>query len=114
MKFTYKDFSCDTEVYKNNDNVIVKFFDQNKEHKYGQIINCVIVDPGFGYINFKLIGEGSALLSGFLDETVFNSNELINSAIDFVENITKAEDCYTPHHVCKIKINGYVEYNGEF
>lgn len=115
MKFNHKKFSCDADVYKNQTDLIVKFFDKTKEHKEEQICDLVIVDPGYGYINLKLIGKNSGLLSGFLDETIFSTDEMIQGAIDFVQELSPdTKNAYVPHHVCKVKFTGYVEYNGEY
>lgn len=114
MEFRYKNHSCNVDVFRNNDNLVVKFFDQTKEHSADQIHDLVIVDPGYGYISLKFIGT-DALLSGFLDETFFTSEEIINEAIDFVESLSeKSSGAYIPHHVVKFKRSGFVEYNGEY
>ena len=115
MKFIHNNFSCDVDVYTNHNNLVVKFYDGSKEHKEEQICNLVIVDPGYGYINLKLIGKDAGIVSGFLNEDVFSSNQMIEGAINFTKDLSPGiESAYIPHHVSKVKFTGYVEYNGEY
>lgn len=115
MKFIYQDFSCDTEKYDLNEkSFIIKFFDQQKEHAAHQIVNYVLVDPGFGYICLKFKGE-EALLSGFLNEAIFSNDLMISAAIEYVQSLSPFSDvAYIPHQVMKVTCTGSVEYNGEF
>ena len=115
MIFKHQKFSCNTEKYElDADSFIVKFFNQEKEHEESEIKDYVLVDPGFGYICLKYKGE-DALLSGFLDETIFNTEEIIDMAIDFVESLSpKSGRAYIPHNIMKVKFTGSVEYNGEY
>ena len=114
MKFHYNDFSCDVSVYWDNADLVVKFYDQAKEHREEQIVNLVIVDPGYGYISLKFIGQ-EALLSGYLEENIFSTDAIVNHAIEFVENLSprSAEACI-PHRVFRVKLTSCVEYNGEY
>ena len=115
MKFKVNNFFCDVDVYRNETDLVIKFYDKSKEHAEEQICNLVIVDPGYGYINLKLIGKDSGLLSGFLDENIFTTDDMIEGAIDFVQSLSpEARNAYVPHRVCKVKLTGYVEYNGEY
>ena len=115
MKFNHNGFSCDVDVYTNQHNLVVKFYDISKEHKEEQICNLVIVDPGYGYINLKLIGKDAGLLSGFLNEEIFSTNQMTEAAIDFVQNLSPhSKGAFIPYHVCKVKLTDYIEYNGEY
>jgi hypothetical protein len=114
MKFEYKNFSCDVDLFRNGDDLLVKFFDASKEQKEEEIHDLVFVDPGFGYLFLKYKGDGG-LLGGFLDEDVFSTDELVNAAINFLESLSPMSNiCYVPHHVERIKRTSYVEYNGEY
>jgi len=114
MKFSYKKFSCDTEIYHKDNDIIVRFFDSSKEQEETEIINLVIVDPGYGYLCLKYKGD-AALLSGFLDEDVFSSDDLIDAAISFIENINPtSKNIYTPYHIKRFKQTSFIEYNGEY
>ncbi|KAF6563759.1 hypothetical protein G9G63_13600 [Paenibacillus sp. EKM202P] len=84
MKFSYKNFSCDTEIYYKDKDIIVRFFDSSKEQEEDDII-----DPGYGYLCLKYKGD-AALLSGFLDEDVFSSDDYIDAAISFIEVLSNS------------------------
>ncbi len=114
MKFIYENFVCDTDVFSDGDNLTVRFYDKEKEHSEEQIHDLVIVEPGYGYICLKFKGvEG--LLSGFLDETIFLTDEIICKAVEFVENLSpKSSSAYIPHHIRRVRLTSYVEYNGEY
>ena len=114
MKFLYRDFSCDVDIFKNGDDILVRFYDKRKEQKAEEIINLVIVDPGYGYISLKFKGE-DGLMGGFLWEDVFSDEGMVNAVIEFVESLSpKSENAYIPHHIDLVKKEGYVEYNGEY
>ena len=99
MKFRFKDASCDVDVFTCENDLVVRFYEQTKEHKEAEICNVVIVDPGYGYISLKYKGS-DALLSGFLDERFFDNDEIMNAAIEFVESLSSlSADAYIPHHV---------------
>jgi hypothetical protein len=113
MKFQYEGFSCDVELYTNGNDLVVRFFNRSAEHDEEQIHDLVIVDPGFGVICLKFKGQ-DALLSGFLDESVF-SEAAVASAIEFVERLSpRSASAYIPHHVRRFKATSAVEYNGEY
>ncbi|KNY26897.1 hypothetical protein [Pseudobacteroides cellulosolvens] len=114
MKFEYKNFSCDVDIFYKEDDLLIRFYDSSNEQEEDEIINLVIVDPGFGYLYIKFKGD-AALIGGFLDEEVFSSDELVDAAIDFIENLSpKARNIYIPHHVDCVKRTSFVEYNGEY
>jgi len=114
MTFNYKNFSCQAEKYKLDDkSFIIKFFDKSKEHSESEIKDYVDVDAGYGYISLKFKGE-DALLSGFLDTSIFTDENMIDSVIEFVESLSPhAKEAYIPHHVKTVKFTGSVQYNGE-
>lgn len=59
--------------------------------------------------------QNSSLLSGFLDESIFSSDDLVEAAIEFIEDLSPiAKDVCIPHHVDRVKLTNYVEYNGEY
>ena len=114
MKFEYDDFSCTVDIFQCDNDIVVRFFDQSKEHKAEEIVNLVLVDPGFGYLMLKFKGD-NALLSGFLDERVFETEQAIYAAIEFIENLSPlSENAYIPFHINRIKLTSFVEYNGEY
>ncbi|WP_272039133.1 hypothetical protein [Paenibacillus sp. JJ-100] len=114
MKFNYKHFSCDAEVYTKDQDLIVRFFDSAKEQKEDEIINLVFVDPGYGYLCVKYKGD-AALISGFLDENIFVSDDLVDAAIEFIEELSpQVKHCYAPYHISRFKQTRFNEYNGEY
>jgi hypothetical protein len=114
MKFSYKNFSCETEIYYKDKDIIVRFFDSSKEQEEADIINLVIVDPGYGYLCLKYKGD-AALLSGFLDEDVFSSDDNIDAAINFIEILSPtSKNIYIPYHIARFKQTNSIEYNGEY
>lgn len=66
MKFTYKDFSCDADIFYSGDDILLRFYDSSKEQTEKQIHDLVIVDSGYGFLCLKVKGD-SGLLSGYLD-----------------------------------------------
>ncbi len=114
MKFEYKNFSCDVDIFYKEDDLLIRFYESSTEQEEDEIINLVIVDPGFGYLYIKFKGD-AALIGGFLDEEVFSSDELVDAAINFIESLSpEARNIYIPHHVDRIKRTSFVEYNGEY
>ncbi len=114
MKFEYGSFSCDVDIFQKNDDILVKFYDSNLEQDENEIVNLVIVNPGFGYLFLKFKGD-SGLLGGYLDENIFKSDELVNAAINFLEDLSPlANSAFIPYHVDRVKLTSYVEYNGEY
>lgn len=111
MRFIGTGFSCDIAVFRHENDLVVKFYDQAKEHPPEQLRDLVIADPGYGYLSLKSVGSG-ALLTGFLDEAVF-SDALAEEAIELVERLAPAAG-YVPHHVRRFRSTGFVEYNGEY
>lgn len=113
MKFQHENFSCDVDIFTNGDDLLVRFYDSSTEQDEKQIVNLVIVEPGYGVICLKFKGK-EGLLSGFLDESVF-SEAAVDSAIDFVEKLSpRSGNAYIPHHVRLFKATSYIEYNGEY
>lgn len=114
MKFEYESFSCDVDVFYKENDVLVRFYDSSKEQSGDEIIDLVIVEPGYGYLLIKYKGD-AALLSGLLDENIFSSDELIEAAIEFLEGLSKVSgDIYTPYHIDRVRLTSYLEYNGEY
>lgn len=114
MKFIFNHYSCDVEIFNKDEDIVVRFYDKSKEHNEDEIINLVIVDPGYGYLCLKIKGD-AALLSGFLDERFFLSDEMVEAAIDFIEGFSPhAKNRYMPYHIARFKQTSYAEYNGEY
>ncbi len=111
IKFNYKKFSCDVDLFFMEQDVILRFYDKTKEQDEKEIVNCVIVDPGYGYLCLKIKGKES-LLSGYLDESIFSSDNIVETAIDFIEDITSVEA--SAYHIDRFRKTNYVEYNGEY
>ncbi|GIO31787.1 MULTISPECIES: hypothetical protein [Paenibacillus] len=115
MKFIYESFACDVDTFFYNQDILVRFYDGSKEQEESEIINLVFVDPGYGYLLVKNKGENSALLSGFLDEDVFSTDEIVDAAISFIENLSPIlKNKYMPYHIKRFKKTSFVEYNGEY
>ena len=68
--FEYKSFSCDVDIFRNGDDLVVRFYDKSQEHSEEEIVDLVIVEPGYGYICLKFKGD-DGLVSGFLDKNIF-------------------------------------------
>lgn len=114
MKFEYQKFSCNVDVFHRDLDMIVRFYDGSREPAEEEIVDLVIADPGYGYIILKYKGD-AALLSGFLNESVFASDEMVEAAIDYVERLSPhSQSVYMPYHVSRFKPTSYVEYNGEY
>ncbi|GAA0741541.1 hypothetical protein [Clostridium oceanicum] len=114
MKFVYENFSCDVDIFYREQDILVRFYNSSKEQNEDEIDNLVIVHPGYGYLLLKFKGD-AGLLSGYLEETVFSSDELVDAAIEFLENLSPLSGkVYLPHHVDRVKLTSYVEYNGEY
>ncbi len=114
MEFKYEKFSCEADVFKDAENLVVRFYNKGNEQNEQQIRNLVIVDQGYGYLCLKFKGQ-DGLLSGFLDENIFSTDEMISKAVEFVENLSpKSKNAFIPHHISRVKFTSYVEYNGEY
>lgn len=87
MKFEYKNFSCDLDVFYKKNDILVRFYDGLKEQSEEDIVNCVIVDSGYGYLFLKYKGD-AALIGGFLDDEVFVSDDMIEAAIEFLKGLS--------------------------
>jgi len=48
MEFAYKQFRCDVDVFRKDEDILLRFYDKTKEQSENEIINLVIVDPGRG------------------------------------------------------------------
>lgn len=115
MKFVYEKFSCDVDIFRQGDDIIVRFYNGQNEPAADEIVNLVFVDPGYGYLQLKCKGEHEGLLSGFLDESWFVSEEMVDAAIAFIESLSPhSHGIYLPYHVARFKRTDYVEYNGEY
>lgn len=70
-------------------------------------------DSGYGFLCLKYKGD-SALLSGYLCKSVFSTDEMIDAAIELLENISpESKSVYMPYHIEYVEVMGYMEYNGE-
>lgn len=112
-KFTYRDFSCDVDIFYCGQDVILRFYDSSREQTEEQICNYVLVDSGYGFLCLKYKGS-DGLLSGYLNHTIFSNEEIIYAAIEFLEDISpRSKYGYIPYHIDLIKFIDYSEYNGE-
>lgn len=113
-RFIYKDFSCEVDTFKNGKDVILRFYDASREQKEEEIQDYVVVDSGYGFLCLKYKGD-SALLSGYLCKSVFCTDEMIDAAIEFLENISpESKNLYMPYHIECVEVMNDVEYNGEY
>ncbi|MNI76670.1 hypothetical protein D3C73_1329150 [compost metagenome] len=114
MKFQFESFSCDVDIFYKEQDILVRFYDATKEQNENEIIDLVIVDPGYGYLCLKFKGD-SGLLGGYLNETVFNSDEIVDATIKFIEDLfPQAQNIYLPYHIARVRETNFVEYNGEY
>lgn len=114
MEFIYLDFVCEVDIYKNNEDIVVRFYDKANEPQSADIKDLVIVDAGYGYLCLKF-KENDGILSGMLDENIFSSDEIVYAAIEFVESLAeKSKSAYIPYHVRRVRLTTNVEYNGEY
>lgn len=114
MKFTYKDFSCDVDIFYSGDDILLRFYDSSKEQTEKQIHDLVIVDSGYGFLCLKVKG-GFGLLSGYLDRAVFSDSEVVDAALEFLESLSpKCRGGCIPNHVDLVDLADYTEYNGEY
>jgi len=113
MKFIYNSFICDVDVFRSDNNVVIRFYDSIKEQSEEQIRDLTIVDSGYGFLCFKRKGE-SGLVSGFLDNKIFSSDKIINEAVDFLERCCNVSWGHVPYHIDRFSLVDYCEYNGEY
>lgn len=114
MKFVYGSFSCDVDILSNGQKSIFRFYDGAKEQKEDEIVNLVIVDPGYGFLTLTNKGN-SALVGGFLDEEAFISTEMADAAVEFaISYFPENAEWYIPYHVDRVKKMDFTEYNGEY
>ena len=114
MKFKYKEFSCDVDVFQNDKDVILRFYDKSKEQEEDEIVDLVIVDSGYGFLCLKYKGD-SGLLSGYLDKTIFTCTEMVEEAVKILEDISgDFKNSYVPYHIDYVEKVDYTEYNGEY
>ena len=114
-RFEYKSAACEVDIFRQGRNIILRFFDPSKEQTPEQMINLVIVNDSYGFLHLKYIGEHSAIIDGYLNESFFFEPRMVQAAIDLIfELFPEAESAYVPHHVSTVKITGYDEYNGEY
>ncbi|MEW4370726.1 hypothetical protein [Paenibacillus kandeliae] len=114
MKFQFEQFSCDVDVFYKEQDVLLRFYDVSKEQSESEIMNLVIVDPGYGYLCIKFKGD-SALLSGYLDDKIFHSDEIVEALLHYIEDLfPHTRNMYMPYHIKRVRESSYVEYNGEY
>lgn len=112
-KFRHDSFTCNVDVFYGGDDLVVRFYHKHIEQEANDIRDLVVVDPGFGFICLKCVGE-DGLLSGFLDKNVF-SESAVHKAIDFVQALSpRSGNAYIPCHVRLFGASGVIEYNGEY
>jgi hypothetical protein len=114
VEFRHGAFSCAVEIFRRGDDIVVRFFDAARDHAAEQIMNYVVCDPGLGFLCLRFKGE-NGLLSGFLVDTVFANEAIVEAAVDFTMSLSpKSESAYIPFHIDRIRLASYVEYNGEY
>ena len=114
MKFKFEHFVCNLDIFKRDHDLLVRFYDSSKEQEEIDIVNLIIVEPGYGYICLKLKGDDS-LLSGFLDEDIFSNPEMVEAAICFLESLSPlSSSAYIPYQIDLISRKSFIGYNGEY
>jgi len=100
----YKTKECETEVYSNEEGIVVKFFNKEMEPKADKIIDYVFVDAGYGYLSLKRKGE-DAIISGLLKKDFFSNTVIIHQAIDYISSLLPdLQDAYIPYNIEQITI----------
>lgn len=113
MIFKYQEHKCDVEIYSNEEGIIVKFFNKEKEPKDNQIVDYVYVESGYGYINLKRKGE-EGVLSGFLKKDFFVNSRMVNLAIDFViQQLPNMGEAYIPYNLERVVVSDAAIWTGE-
>ena len=114
MKFHFKQFICDVDVFQNEDGILLRFYDGTKEQIVEEIVNLVIVDSGYGFLCLKVKGE-DGLISGYLNRDVFTSDDMVYAAVEFLKNLfPKFTGGYVPYHIDRVQFVDCIEYNGEY
>lgn len=107
---------------------MARFYARNREHKAETLSDYVSVNPSYGYISAKIKNveistytnegvleketqQGIGLISGFLDERIFTSKEMVQAAIYFLIDILG--DVGYHYNISMVKTVNFVEYNGE-
>ena len=113
MLFKSNGFKCDVDVYRSSDGVALRFYDQSKEQSEEEICVCVFVQPPFGYLSLKFVGEaGEGLISGYLNADVFDKPRA-EDALELLENLVDPDVSF-PSHITLLNEVDYIEYNGEY
>lgn len=125
----YEENSDYTVCYARKEKLrMVRFYARNKEQKGETIGNYVYVNPSYGYISIKdktvkisnytqegvlesQHQESGGLISGFLDERVFTSEEMVKAAVYFLIDLIGDNGYY--YNLSLVKTVSFVEYNGE-
>ncbi|MCL2386818.1 MAG: hypothetical protein FWC89_04610 [Defluviitaleaceae bacterium] len=111
MKFTHGDFVCDVDMFRNKDDIVLRFYDATKE--YG-ISDYTCVDSGYGFLCLKIKDkDGMGIVSGYLNVDVFSNDNIILEAIEFLEKQSIANDYCNPYRVECVKLGAFVDYTGE-
>ena len=114
LSFEADGLRCAVAVYRNATGFVLRFYDAARHPPAAPLKNLVLVDPGHGYLCLTQVGD-DAVLSGLLDETVFGTDALVAQALAFAERQwSGAANAYLPHHVSRVRLTTYVEYNGEY
>lgn len=106
---------------------IARFYARSQEHEVEKMSDYVSVRPSYGYISLKVktveistydhdnvlqtqYKEGG-LISGFLDERIFTSKEMVQAAVYFLIDMVGDVGYY--YNISMVKTSNFVEYNGE-
>ncbi len=109
----YKEKECDVEIFKNDNGLVVKFFNKELEPDENKICDYVYVDAGYGYLSLKRKGE-DGILSGFLNKDFFSNESIILQVRDFVELLDPdMEDAYVPYNFERIQKFDSLTWTGE-
>ncbi len=107
---------------------MARFYARNREHEAEKISDYVVVNPSYGYLSANIktaeishyttegvlerqYEKGGGLISGFLDERVFTSKEMVQAAIYFL--IDTLGDVGYYYNISMVKTVNFVEHNGE-
>ncbi len=146
--FIYKTFSCDVDFFvvdemfgfdaididipHNPLHITARFYDVSGVHVTKDVHDLVAAEKSFGTITLEIRSRNNDLgevgfVSGYLDARVFTTQEMVNSAVYFVEDylpflmiqggnvelMQKARGVGFYHHICLFERVGVVEYSGK-
>ncbi|TAE26123.1 MAG: hypothetical protein EAZ92_11110 [Candidatus Kapaibacterium sp.] len=143
--FKYGTFSCDVDFFivdemfgfdaididipHNPLHITARFYDVSNVHATKDVHDLVALEKSFGTITVEIRTDdvhSIGFTGGFLDASIFTTQDMVRSAVYFVQDYLaywmirdgkdvwrqKVRDAGFYHHVCLFERVGVVEYNG--